>query len=161
MCSAGFWGWFIAVGTLVSSIPLWFSWEFSPEPQAVGGSCWLLLVLIFTSQSQGISVLSYFYFPSGSLLTPGAFPLWWAVCSSGGLQKADQGSEAMPWSEGQSGWCPRALPEMGTAEPSCPPSTALGSSGHATNWGCSWNRELTCMRLENSTSRGFLSLSAL
>lgn len=53
--SAEFWGWSTAVGTLVSSIPPWFSWEFSPEPQVVGESCWQLLALIITSQSQSIS----------------------------------------------------------------------------------------------------------
>lgn len=47
----------------------------------MGEGCCLLPVPILTSQSQSTSLLSYFYFPSASYLTPGAFPLRWAVCS--------------------------------------------------------------------------------
>lgn len=129
--SAEFWGWSTAVGTLVSSIPPWFSWEFSPEPQVAGESCWQLLALIFTSQSQSISVLSCFYFPPASSLTPGAFHLWWAVCSFRRAAESRCGwcSEAVLWQRGQRG--PRALPGGGD-------SWATPSSQHSTGllWSC-------------------------
>lgn len=92
------------LGNLVLSLRLW------------GESSWLLLVPIFTSQSQSISVLPYFYFPSASFLTAGLLLFSGQFAASGGLCTAD----VVSVQRGRGGWCPRALPGLGAAEPPCP-----------------------------------------
>lgn len=117
----------------MSSIPPWFSWEFSPEPQVVGESCWQLVALIITSQSQSISALP----ASTSLQLPpslqGLFTFGGRFAASGGLQKADVVGVQRPCCGRRDRGAPEPCQGVGTAKPPRPPSTALGSSGHATN----------------------------